>query len=133
MISMYLMDYCARMDDPLYEGKSHRQTRDRFANCQARGPDHVQVNSRRLQGLKKQLVILWSQGLDQEIDSIIGRYHHHHPHTHTTFLDPITQLSLWSMNSPPPKTPFVKIHFIIILGDHLVTRSQFGTIIRLKT
>ena len=68
---MYLMDYCARMDDPLYEGKSHRQTRDRFANCQARGPDHVQVNSRRLQGLKK----LRSKGLDLEIDSIFGRYH----------------------------------------------------------
>ena len=48
-------------------------------NCQARGPDHVQVNSRKLQGLKKLLVILRSQGLDQEIDSIIGRSHHHHP------------------------------------------------------
>ena len=44
------------------------------------GPDHVQVNSRRLQGLKKLLVILRSQGLDQEIDSIIGRSHH--PPTH---------------------------------------------------
>ena len=43
--------------------------------CQARGPDHVQVNSRRLQGLKKLLVFLKSQGLDLEIDSIIGRYH----------------------------------------------------------
>ena len=43
-----------------------------FGNCQARGPDHVQVNSGRLQGLKKLLVILKSQGLDQEIDSIIG-------------------------------------------------------------
>ena len=48
--------------------------------CQARGPDHVQVNSRSLQGLKKLLVILRSQGLDQEIDSIIGRSHHHHNH-----------------------------------------------------
>ena len=45
--------------------------------CQTRGPDHVQVNSRRLQGLKKLLVILKSKGLDVEIDSIIGRYHHH--------------------------------------------------------
>ena len=35
----------------------------------------VQVNSRRLQGLKKLLVFLKSQGLDLEIDSIIGRYH----------------------------------------------------------
>ena len=60
--------------------------------CQARGPDHVQVNSRRLQGLKKLLVILKSQGLDQEIDSIIGRYHP--PTHHKTFLDPITLLSL---------------------------------------
>ena len=56
--------------------------------CQARGPDHVQVNSRRLQGLKKLLVILKSQGLDQEIDSIIGRYHP--PTHHKTFLDLIT-------------------------------------------
>ena len=28
-----------------------------FQYCQARGPDHVQVNSRKLQGLKKLLVI----------------------------------------------------------------------------
>ena len=34
--------------------------------------DHVQVNSRGLQGLKKLLVILRSQGLDLKIDSIIG-------------------------------------------------------------
>ena len=33
--------------------------------CQARGPDHVQVNSRRLQGLKKLSAILKSLGLDQ--------------------------------------------------------------------
>ena len=45
--------------------------------CLARSPDHVQVNSRRLQGLKKHLVILRSQGLDLEIDTIIGRSHHH--------------------------------------------------------
>ena len=60
--------------------------------CQAWGPDHVQVNSRRLQGLKKFLVILKSQGLDLEIDSIIGRSHP--PTTQQTFLDPITLLSL---------------------------------------
>ena len=47
--------------------------------CLARSPDHVQVNSRRLQGLKKHLVILRSQGLDLEIDTIIGRSHHHPP------------------------------------------------------
>ena len=53
---------------------------------------NVQVNSRRLQGLKKLLVLLRSQGLDLEIDSIIGRYHP--PPTQETFLDPITLLSL---------------------------------------
>ena len=37
--------------------------------------DHVQVNSRGLQGLKKLLVILRSQSLDLKIHSIIGRYH----------------------------------------------------------
>ena len=45
-----------------------------YCYCQAWGPNHVQVNCRRLQGLKKLLVILRSQGLDLEIDSIIGRY-----------------------------------------------------------
>ena len=60
--------------------------------CLARGLHHVQVNSRRLQGLKELLVILKSQGLDLEIDSIIGRYHP--PTHHKTFLDPITLLSL---------------------------------------
>ena len=68
--------------------------------CQAWGPDHVQVNSRRLQGLKKFLVILRSQGLDLEIDSIIGRSHHHPP-TQETFLDPITLLSLHEVDDNP--------------------------------
>ena len=44
--------------------------------CQAWGQDHDQVNSRKLQGIKKLLVILKSQGLDLQIDSIIGIYHH---------------------------------------------------------
>ena len=35
-------------------------------NCQAQGPDQVQVDSRRLQGLKKLKDILKSQGLDLE-------------------------------------------------------------------
>ena len=42
--------------------------------CQAWGQDHDQVNSRKLQGIKKLLVILKSQGLDLQIDSIIGIY-----------------------------------------------------------
>ena len=77
-------------------GISTGQDRNQIAvvslhNCQARGPDHVQVNSRGLQGLKKLLVILRSQGL-LEIDSIISKYH---PPTHQeTFLDPRTLLSL---------------------------------------
>ena len=33
---------------------------------------------------------------------------------------------------PPPPTPVLKIHFIIILGDHLFTRPLCATILLLK-